>query len=275
VSYLFIYFQYAKWTDIFSAAGVQRAGSTRDQKKSVSLQGWIVKKEKPEPKKRRVFCVLRDSQLDCFDSDTAAAAALNSTTNSGSTTTTTSSSSSSNTNNNNSSVATASTSSSSSAGAPRSFDLWTAVVTMTPESHKRVFAVYPDGEQQPFLLQCKDADDFKLWFGRVSEAAGSASDESNATMVFGAPLAAIMNRQGRRPPIPIVMAATVDYLETNAMRVRAPLPPDAERRLAPSAASASSSSTTPASTCGSRAARTRSRSRCSSGPTSSSCPSRC
>lgn len=90
---------------------------------------------------------------------------------------------------------------------------------MTPESHKRVFAVYPDGEQQPFLLQCKDADDFKLWFGRVSEAAGSASDESNATMVFGAPLAAIMNRQGRRPPIPIVMAATVDYLETNAMRV--------------------------------------------------------
>ena len=31
-----------------------------------------------------------------------------------------------------------------------------AVVTMTPESHKRVFAVYPEGEQQPFLLQSKD-----------------------------------------------------------------------------------------------------------------------
>ena len=27
-----------------------------------------------------------------------------------------------------------------------------------------------------------------------------------------------MNRQGRRPPIPIVMAATVDYLETHALK---------------------------------------------------------
>lgn len=45
----------------------------------------------------------------------------------------------------------------------RSFDLWSGVATMTPESHKRVFAVYPEGEQMPFLLQCRDAASFKEW----------------------------------------------------------------------------------------------------------------
>jgi hypothetical protein len=172
---------YAKYTDVFVAAGVQRAGSTREQKRSVAAHGFIVKKEKSEAKKRRVFAVLRDSQLDCFESEVAPQhAAL---------------------------------------AAPRSFDLWGAVVTMTPESHKRVFAVYPDGEQQPFLLQCKDAADFKLWFGKISEATGSAGDDdSNTTQVFGASLASVMNRQGRRPPIPLAMAATVDYLETNGFR---------------------------------------------------------
>ena len=97
-----------------------------------------------------------------------------------------------------------------------------AVVTMTPESHKRVFAVYPEGEQQPFLLQCKDAADFKEWFQLVSDAAGTNAapqDDAAAARIFGAPLHVVMNRQGRRPPIPFIMAATVEYLEAHVLRV--------------------------------------------------------
>jgi hypothetical protein len=159
------------------------------------LYGWITKKDKTEAKKRRVFGILRDSVLDCFEDEQSAAAALKQK------------------GVNESGV---------DLRPPRSFDLWLAVVTMTPESHKRVFAVYPEGEQQPFLLQCKDAANFKEWFTAISDAAGAnaaPADDAAATRVFGAPLHVVMNRQGRRPPVPAVMAATVEYLETHALRV--------------------------------------------------------
>lgn len=218
---------YVAWIDVLAGAGVQRCSPLANNRATkVALNGWIVKKDKQEPKKRRVYCVLNDSILDVYDTEAAATSAA--------------AASAAADNNGTATNGTATTTHEGDRRPPQSFDLWLAVVTLTPESHKRVFAVYPEGEQQPFLLQCRDAANFKEWFTAVGDAAGANAapvEDSSATRVFGAPLHTVMNRQGRRPPIPLVMAATVEYLESYAFRESRLFfvqPTDASQRLADS-----------------------------------------
>jgi hypothetical protein len=51
----FDYVDYAHWVDTLAASGVERCGSLRAAGDSVSLLAYITKKEKSQPKKRRVI----------------------------------------------------------------------------------------------------------------------------------------------------------------------------------------------------------------------------